>query len=189
MSRPKWIRMLSFFKCFFYFNLSSFQALFPSPLPPTTPGKEPVCRKRCASRFSVRGYPPCPALSHSHPSARPLRSGCAYPSITMSFTGSSSNYARTHCQRHPKARGQLGRNGLTLLDKDFSTRCLWWIGFGVDFMVFLPIDNGEKDDGYNSSADVSPGQASPAKTGRTHQELHKELLLAHKKYVRSNVHM
>ncbi|CAL8306483.1 unnamed protein product [Gadus morhua 'NCC'] len=64
----------------------------------------------------------------------------------MSFTGSSSNYARTHCQRHPKAR-----------------------------------DNGEKDDGYNSSADVSPGQATPAKAGRTHQELHKELLLAHKK--------
>ena len=54
-------------------------------------------------------------------------------------------------------------------------------------IYFLPIDDGEKDDGYNSSADVSPGQATPTKGGRTHQELHKELLLAHKKYVTSSV--
>ena len=53
-------------------------------------------------------------------------------------------------------------------------------------IYFLPIDDGEKDDGYNSSADVSPGQATPTKGGRTHQELHKELLLAHKKYVTSS---
>ncbi|CAL8363825.1 unnamed protein product [Lota lota] len=64
----------------------------------------------------------------------------------MSFSGTSSNYARTHCQRHHKMR-----------------------------------DNGEKDDSYSSSADISSGQANPTKAIRTHQELHKELLLSHKK--------
>ncbi|KAG7269522.1 hypothetical protein CRUP_025246, partial [Coryphaenoides rupestris] len=42
-------------------------------------------------------------------------------------------------------------------------------------------DNGDKDDGYGSSADASPAPVQPVKGGRTHQELHKELLLAHKK--------
>lgn len=40
-------------------------------------------------------------------------------------------------------------------------------------------DDGEKDDGYSSSADTAP--VKPLRGGRTHQELHKELLLAHKK--------
>ena len=46
-------------------------------------------------------------------------------------------------------------------------------------MISPHIDIGEKVD--VSSADISSGQANPPKAVRTHQELHKELLLAHKK--------
>ncbi|XP_078144432.1 uncharacterized protein LOC144542316 [Centroberyx gerrardi] len=126
---------------------------------------KPFSALRAASAASFH-----PLSSTARPSHPLVRATDYNPQATMSLSGSfpnNNNHTHTNVLLAPRTPS-LGLHSRTTNNTPQSHH--------------HKRDNGVKTEfKRSSSAEVSSGQSNPIKASRTHQELHKELLLAHTK--------
>ncbi|XP_071373237.1 uncharacterized protein [Centroberyx affinis] len=136
---------------------------------------KPFSALRAASAASFH-----PLSSTARPSHPLVRATDYNPQATMSLSGSfpnNNNHTHTNVLLAPRTPS-LGLHSRTTNNTPQSHHKRG---------QFYHYNTGHCDNGVktefkrSSSAEVSSGQSNPIKASRTHQELHKELLLAHTK--------